>query len=208
MERRAGKYLEKNTVSDWEERYQTGNVPWEKGTPHPELIEFLRKMPMRGRVLVPGCGFGHDVRAIAASADEVVGLDIAPSAVEGAKQHGNVGGEVYICGDLFNLPRNMRGVFDWVFEHTCFCAIPRERREDYVAAVTGALAPGGRIFAVFYMNPDMDPGEQGPPFDSSKDELDARFGEHFRTIAEWTPESTHPGRESRELCRILEKTSG
>lgn len=192
-------------MSDWEERYTKGETPWEKGTPHPELIAFLRRYPLHGRVLVPGCGFGHDVRAIAATADEVVGLDIAPSAVAGAKKHPLVGGERYQVADLFALPAKMSGSFDWVFEHTCFCAIPPARRADYVTAVASALAPGGRLIAIFYMNPDMDPGELGPPFGSSKEELDELFGHSFKVIAEWVPASTHPGRDSRELCRILER---
>ena len=205
MERSASEHLEARAMSNWEERYTKGETPWEKGTPHPELIAFLRRYPLHGRVLVPGCGFGHDVRAIAATADEVVGLDIAPSAVAGAKKHPVVGGERYQTADLFALPASMRGSFDWVFEHTCFCAIPPERRDDYVSAVAGALAPGGRLLAIFYMNPDMDPGEVGPPFGSSKEELEERFGRAFKTIAEWVPASTHPGRDSRELCRILER---
>ncbi len=190
-------------MSDWEELYQAGETRWEKGTPHPELIAFLRRCPLHGRVLVPGCGFGHDVRAVAATADQVVGLDIAPSAIAGAKNHPSVGGERYVRGDLFALPAAMRGAFDWVFEHTCFCAIPPERRDDYVAAVAGALAPGGRLFAIFYMTPDMDPGEEGPPFGSTPEELDERFGGAFETVAEWPPTGTHPGREGRELCRVM-----
>jgi methyl halide transferase len=197
--------LEEDLIVMWEERYQSGNVPWEKGKAHPELVEFLRRNPMRGRVLVPGCGFGHDVRAIAAGADEVVGLDIAPSAIAGANEHGVVGGERYVLGDLFALPARMRGAFDWVFEHTCFCAIPVSCREDYVAAVAGALAEGGRLFAVFYVNPDMDPGEEGPPFGCSPNELDAFFGGRFRLLGEWVPGATHAGRSGRELCRILER---
>ncbi len=203
MERCAGQHLEEDDMSDWEERYKTGDMPWEKGSPHPELIALLRKLPIRGRVLVPGCGYGHDVRAIAATADEVVGLDIAPSAIEGAKKHPVVGGERYAVGDLFALPAKMRDSFDWVFEHTCFCAIPIERRADYVESVASALLPGGRLLAIFYMNPDMDPGEKGPPFGATREELKSCFGKAFKLVAEWIPEATHPGRDQRELCRIL-----
>ena len=205
MERCASEHLEAQPVSDWETLYQTGEMRWEKGVPHPELIATLRKLPLRGRVLVPGCGYGHDARAIAATADEVIGIDIAPSAISGAKKHPLVGGERYVLADLFHLPAALRGGFDWVFEHTCFCAIAPARREDYVAAVTNALAPSGRLLAIFYMNPEMDPGEEGPPFGTTKEELDERFGAAFRVLAEWVPATTHPGREGRELCRVMER---
>ena len=190
--------------TDWESRYQTRDMPWEKGAAHPALIAFLKSNPVHGRVLVPGCGLGHDVRALAATADEVLGLDIAPSAVSGAKAHPAVGGERYMPGDLFALPPSLRGAFDVVFEHTCFCAIHPERRADYVSAVASALVPRGFLLAVFYLDPGLDPGESGPPFGVTREELDALFGPRFTLLREWTPPATYPGRESRETCRLLQ----
>ena len=53
---------------DWEERYESGDTPWEKGAPAPPLLEWLdSRGSIRGDVLVPGCGSGYDVRAIAAA---------------------------------------------------------------------------------------------------------------------------------------------
>jgi SAM-dependent methyltransferase len=189
--------------ADWEERYRSGETPWEKGGPHPALVEFLSREPVTGRGLVPGCGFGHDVRALAATADEVVGLDVAPSAIRGAKAHPVVGGERYVRADLFALPSALRGSFDWVFEHTCFCAIDPARRPDYVSAVAGAMRPDGRLLAIFYMNPDLDPGTSGPPFGTTKAGLEESFGGRFKLLREWSPTSTFAGREGRELCQIL-----
>src|SRR6478609_6306354 len=75
MERRAGEHLASSMImeNEWDKRYQSGETPWEKGRAHPELVAFLRRQPLNGCVLVPGCGHGHDARALAACADEVVG---------------------------------------------------------------------------------------------------------------------------------------
>ncbi len=189
--------------TDWQQHYDSNDIPWEKGRPHPALVEFLQRKPIRGQVLVPGCGTGHDVRAIAATADEVVGVDIAPGAIRAAQSQGEIGGERYVTGDLFALPASFREAFDVVFEHTCFCAIPLERRADYVRAVAGALRPGGSLLAIFYLNPDMDPGESGPPFGVEKAELDRLFGADFTLLGEWVPAETFEGREDRELFRWL-----
>src|ERR1700759_5522116 len=108
--------------TDWEDHYRRKETPWEKGEASPGLVDFLKTDPVRGRVLVPGCGFGHDVRALAATADEVVGIDIAPSALSAARKIPSVGGERYELANLFSLPKALRGNFDWVWEHTCFCA--------------------------------------------------------------------------------------
>src|SRR4051812_41703777 len=137
--------------TDWEDHYRRKEMPWEKGAPSPSLLDFLATEPVRGRVFVPGCGYGHDVRALASTAEEVVGLDLAPSAVEGAQIFPKIGGEHYEIGDLFTLPPHLRGNFDWVWEHTCFCAIDPSQRPAYVDAVAEALCPGGRLLAVFYL---------------------------------------------------------
>ena len=62
-------------------------MPWEKGEPSPGLVDFLSAHPelKRGRVAVPGCGTGHDVRAFAAAGFAASGFDIAPSAISQAE---------------------------------------------------------------------------------------------------------------------------
>ena len=77
-------------MTDWNERYVLGDTPWEKGASAPPLLAWMSRYgPLTGDVLVPGCGLGHDVRAIAnASADaRVVGLDLATEALVQAKKY-------------------------------------------------------------------------------------------------------------------------
>lgn len=189
--------------TDWEAQYQKGETPWDKGGPSPGLLDALAVEPLRGRVLVPGCGAGHDVRAIAPQAEEVIGIDIAPSAIEVARRFPRVGREHYEHADLFSLPAEMRGSFDWVWEHTCFCAIDPTMRKAYVEAVAGALRPGGKLLAVFYLDPGNASPDEGPPFEVSVAELDRLFLPRFTLIREWLPLHAYPGREGREWMRIL-----
>lgn len=189
--------------TDWEDHYRRGEMPWEKGAPSPGLVDFLATHPVHGRVLVPGCGLGHDVRALAARADEVVGIDIAPSAVAAARAFPSVGAERYERADLFNLPASWRGSFDWVWEHTCFCAIQPAQRVAYVEAVAGALRPGGHLLAIFYLDPGNDSPDEGPPFEVSIAELDRLFLPHFTVAREWLPQRAYAGREGREWMRVL-----
>ena len=191
---------------DWEHAYQQKETPWDKGEPSPGLVDLLEGTPMAGRVLVPGCGLGHDVRAISVlSGTEVVGVDVAPTAVELARGFGRVGGERYALEDLFGLPESYVGAFDWVWEHTCFCAIPKARRGDYVTAVRSVLRVGGRLAAIFYLDPGWDDPEQGPPFGVSVAELDRLFlgAGRFELEREWVPVRAYAGREGRELIRVM-----
>lgn len=194
-------------ATDWEAQYQKGETPWEKGAPSPGLVDFLAEQRVEGRVFVPGCGLGHDVRALAAQGAEVVGLDIAQSAVEAARAVPPVGGERYELGDLFALPERMPGTFDWVWEHTCFCAIDPSRRVDYVDAVHAALKPGGHLLAIFYLDPGNDSPDEGPPFEVSLAELDRLFLPRFELLREWLPARAYPGREGREWMRLLKKSA-
>lgn len=193
--------------TDWESHYQSGEIPWEKGAPSPGLVDYLAAHRVEGRVLVPGCGLGHDVRALAAQGAEVIGLDIAPSAVEAAGRIPTATGERYELGNLFDLPPAMRGGFDWVWEHTCFCAIDPSMRTAYVEAVHGALRSGGHLLAIFYLDPGNPSREEGPPFEVSVGELDRLFLPHFELVREWLPENAYAGREGREWMRVLRRKS-
>ncbi len=191
--------------SDWENRYRLNDTPWEKGASAPPLLAWLKNNSLTGRVLVPGCGSGHDVRALAQVGAEPVGLDIAPSAIKLAEARPRVGSENYRIGDLFALPDDLRNAFDWVFEHTCFCAIDPSLRTDYVDAVADCLRPGGNLLAIFYLDPGHDHPGDGPPFGSSRAELDALFCDRFETLSEEIPMIAYAGREGRELLRVLRR---
>ncbi|MGB8353311.1 MAG: methyltransferase [Chthoniobacteraceae bacterium] len=193
-------------MTDWESRYKSGETPWEKGAPSPGLLEYLEtNPPLNGKILVPGCGRGHDVRAISNSSNEVTGLDIAPSAIQGADSFQKTGRETYRLEDLFNLPPDLRQAFDWVWEHTCFCAIDPSMRPAYVQAVSTALKPGGHLLAIFYLDPGNDNENDGPPFGVTLAQLDAFFRDSFDLVREWLPSRAYPGREGREWMRLLKK---
>ena len=198
---------------DWEQHYQDGHTPWNKGAPAPPLQEWIKSNPdaIGGSVLVPGCGHGHDVHELASAteATEIVGIDISPSAVESAGKKSRSDRTHFELADLFNLPDTLRNRFDWVWEHTCFCAIDPALRSDYVDGVHGALKPDGRLLAVFYLNPyDNDhPRGGGPPHGTSEDELKQLFVESgkFELLESYVPAESYAGRESLELTALLKK---
>lgn len=182
--------------TEWETRYQTKDMPWEKGEPSPGIVDFLADHPglPQGTVCVPGCGTGHDVRAWARAGFAAEGYDLAPSAVCLAQEKSREEGlapKFHLADFLIDEPQQR---FDWLFEHTLFCAINPGRRDDYVKAVLRWLKPGGNYLAVNYLIPD----EDGPPFGTTHAELWERFSPHFDLLAEWVPRS-YPNRVGLEL---------
>jgi len=191
--------------TDWEARYQAHDMPWEKGGPSPGLVDFLAAHPRlaRGTVLTPGCGTGHDTRAWAAAGFTAAGCDIAPSAIRLARRKTAAAGlsAQFIHGDF--LADAAPGPYDWIFEHTLFCAIDPARRGDYVSAVLRRLKSAGRYLAVNYLIPDKD----GPPFGTTRQELLHRFSPHFALQAEWVPRS-YPNRTGLELMLWWRRRKG
>ncbi len=186
----------------WDGRYRTGDTPWEKGFGAPPLAEYLERSTFSGRILVPGCGHGHDVRLLALKGAEPLGLDMSPTALAKAKEYAPAGKEDYLLGDLFQLDANLQGSFDGVFEHTCLCAIDPAHRQKYVKAVVGALKEVGELLAIFFVHIE-DP--DGPPYPISIDEIDELFHPFFDTIDQWWPNKAFSGREGREQMRLLRK---
>jgi SAM-dependent methyltransferase len=193
-----------DTTVDWNSAYLRNSIPWEKGEAAPPLLEYLEGAELKGRVFVPGCGLGHDVRALAEAGAEPLGFDISAKAVELADGYTKTGSETYVVGDLFNLPEEMCGAFDWVFEHTCLSALAPTMRAAYIDAYHKALKPGGKVLAIFFINPwDWNEMPEPPPYGISVEDIDAMIAGRFRVEEEWRPTRQYPGREGRELMRVL-----
>lgn len=190
-------------ITDWDQAYQDNFTPWDKGLPAPPLVKWLEHNNLSGRVLVPGCGVGHDVAHLVSRGIDAHGLDIAPTAIAQAKKRYPQLAERFALGDLFAFT----GRFDAIVEHTCLCALPPKWRTKYRDAVVSLLKPGGMLVGVFFINPEMDPGETGPPFGISSEELATLFADHFTLVESHVPEAAYPGREGRELLRVLKLTA-
>jgi methyl halide transferase len=176
----------------WDERYRTGDTPWDKGEPSPGLVDFLAQEKYTpGTVLVPGCGRGYDCQELARHGFEVTGLDLCNVAfADAAAAAPSVR---FIVGDFLTHT----GQYDLVFEHTCFCAIHPDLRDPYVESAARVLKPGGHLLGIFYNIRT----EEGPPFGTTRAELWERFSPRFELVSEKVPRSW-PSREGEELLLL------
>ncbi|OIP99392.1 MAG: thiopurine S-methyltransferase [Zetaproteobacteria bacterium CG2_30_46_52] len=146
---------------DWEGMYQAEQTGWDRGQASPALAQWLASEHLADksqRILIPGCGRGYEVIALAKLGFNVTAIDIAPSAIAALNQ-GLAEAGVYattICGDIFTYDAQHK--FDVVYEQTCLCAIRPDEREAYAQKLSEWLKFSGKL--LFSM---MQTGVQGGP---------------------------------------------
>lgn len=185
----------------WELRYTEGTAGWDLGGPPPALVGLLQTLgATRLRVLVPGCGNGHDAIAWAGAGHEVVALDFAPSAIEGTRAGAAAAGVelTAVQMDLFDMTDEVGAPFDAVWEQTCYCAIQPEQRDAYIAAIAKVLRPGGALHGIFWNHGKAG----GPPFDISPDEVRGRFGAAFEIVSIAPVTASVPSRANENLAHF------
>ena len=190
---------------DWDQSYQNNETPWERGEPAPPLVEYLESHSISGRVLVPGCGLGHDVRLVASMGCDALGVDLSETALNRARAYKDPeqGSVSYQLADMLDANNGIRGAsFDYVFEHTCFCAIDPGLRKDYVNAVQRYLKPRGYFLAILFTNLD-DP--EGPPFATSHAEVENLYSPVFEIVRHWKPTRYYASREDEESMYLMRK---
>jgi len=189
----------------WDRRYQEGRDGWDLGQPAPPLQDFLGSHPLAphppGRVLVPGCGRGHEARLLAELGFAVVGLDFSAEAITAARQWAARPGANlrWLQANLFDRPAlaaaglgpaSLQGVV----EHTCFCAIEPQQRPAYLQTVADLLAPGGWLLGLFWCHGRPD----GPPYGSDPGELAGALAQAGLTKALWQPApNSAPGQQQQ-----------
>jgi SAM-dependent methyltransferase len=184
----------------WEQIYAGGTPPWDKQQAAPPLVRALNDLDLSPgtRAFVPGCGIGHEALHLARRGARVTAVDIAAAAVDGVRRLATQASvEVRaVQADLFDLPAEAAGPYDLLVEHTCFCAIPPARRDDYAAVAARLLPPGGRLIGLFF---EVDQAmEEGPPFPTTRADVEQHFGAAFRLDHVEQPADSFPGREGRE----------
>ena len=190
---------------NWEEIYQKGEVFWNKGEASPPMKQYLERHPVRGRALVPGCGHGHEVALAVEHGLDAIGLDIAPTGVAEARALYPKLAERFVVGDLFNPPAELRGAFDLVLEHTCLSGLHPSLRADYRRGIDLTLKRGGLLIGVWFIEPDLDPGDEGPPFPFSVPDLTALFAQDYEVVEDYVPDVSFPTRVKQERIRVLRR---
>ena len=162
----------------WDTRFRDGATPWDAGAAPKKLAEWLRARAT-GRVLIPGCGSGYEVRLFAESGWDVLAIDFSAAAIEAARRELGRWSSLLQQADFFRLHA---APFDLVYERAFLCALPRARWPDWGKHMADLVRPGGALAGFFY----LDDNQRGPPFGTSSARLNELLGPAFE-LAESEP---------------------
>ena len=155
----------------WNDSYAAGELPWDTGEPEPLLVEFVTSGRIRPtRTLEIGAGTGTNGIWLAERGFEVLGIDVAPLAVERA--NAKLNGRALPCrfaalDFLAGAPPNDLSAsgssFEFIFDRGCFHVFDeREERARFAVRVAAVLASGG-LWLSLIGSTEGGPRELGPP---------------------------------------------
>ncbi|RZC66107.1 hypothetical protein C5167_009795 [Papaver somniferum] len=157
--------IDEYSAGGWNKCWEQGVTPWDLGQPTPVLLQLLDKETLpKGRVLVPGCGAGHDVIAIANPERYVVGLDLSENGIKRAREISlslpNAKCFEFIEADFFTWRPTEK--FDLIFDYTFFCAIEPGMRASWGTQMHELLKPDGELITLMFPTDDRYGGS--PPY--------------------------------------------
>jgi SAM-dependent methyltransferase len=164
----------------WNERFVTGSIPWDRGEANPQLSAWLADGTLTPgqRIVVPGCGQGWEVAALAKAGLQVTGIDFAPQALTLCERLLMRAGVSATLVDADVLHWQPPAPLDAVFEQTCLCALYPDYWTHYAAQLHRWLKPGGQLLALFMQAPRPSANEgviEGPPYHCDINAMRALF---------------------------------
>jgi len=186
----------------WNHIYQTESPGWEIEMPSPPLAAAIPSLKIpKSRVLVLGCGSGEDAALMARAGHAVTAVDFSEEAIGRAqKKHGDLGIQWH-QQDALQLQDAWIENFDIIIEHTFYCAIQPERRNELVQLWRRYLTPGGFLIGVFFsMEKPL-----GPPFGGSEWEIRERLRPHLQFLNWQRCRNSLKKRMGKEVLLVAQK---
>lgn len=173
--------IEPSPAERWQQRYETGDTPWDTGRPSSMLVQVVAAEKIAPcRALELGCGTGVNAVWLAQQGFDVVGVDISPRAIERARQRAAEAGvrATLQTMDVLQLGE-VRPEFHFFFDRGCYHVVRKLDAARYVRTVADWTLPGA--LGLVLAGNAKEPNEPGPPV-VSEDEFRREWGEHFDVV--------------------------
>ena len=206
----------------WQQHWEQAHTPWDAGQSAPALLHLLQAptsiaaalvtstSQSKPRALVPGCGTGYDVFALAEAGFTALGLDLAPALephFQRAREKANISAEAATLkvGSFFDLPEQESGGFDFAWDYTFLCALDPKMRQDWASTYSLLIRTGGILATLIFPIGDPESSSGNAPHPINFTLVQSLLGEQFELVERSLPEASHPGREGKEELALWRK---
>lgn len=166
---------ERMTGRPWDASYHEGGpAPWDVGRPQPAIVRVASEGGFAGAVLDAGCGTGENALHVASLGLQVLGVDVAETALAIAREKADDRRiEVeFAVADAFQLDSTGGRRFDTVLDCGLFHTFDAAERPRYVASLASVTEHGGTVYVLCFSDDGPDTGPHPPV---RRDELRAAF---------------------------------
>lgn len=145
------------TAEFWNSAYDNQDAPWVIEGPQPAIVALERDGWIRGRVLDIGCGAGEHTILLTKLGYDVLGVDLAPSALAYARSNAaaqQVPTARFEVQDALELGDRPIGAYDTIIDSALFHVFGTdpEARATYVRNLHALSAPGGLVHVLALSN--------------------------------------------------------
>ena len=182
----------------WLQRWREGRIGFHLEDTHPALARFwpTLSIPVGTKVLVPLCGKSLDMRWLAEQGYPVLGVELAPEAIEqflesqkngvvqgGVSRYRQAGFDVsrqgmveLWQGDFFHLHIRQVNEVGAFYDRASLIALPPATRQRYAFHLAQLMPPGAHGLLVSLHH---DEGDAGPPYSVTRSEVETLFTPNF-----------------------------
>jgi SAM-dependent methyltransferase len=149
----------------WDERFERGFTPWDRGGVPEALGAFVAAAPRPLRTLIPGCGTGYELGFLLDAGWDATAIDFSPAAVASAKAAVGPWSARVVEADFFSYQPPY--TLELIYERAFLCAMPRGLWDAVARRWAGLLPSGARLAGFFF----FDDVPKGPPFGIDRERL-------------------------------------
>jgi SAM-dependent methyltransferase len=200
-------HAERNDPLGWfealyhEARGDEAIVPWADMVPNPHLCQWHRRTGFDfrcKRCLKIGCGLGDDAEYMASAGGSVVAFDISPTAIEWCRRRFPASKVAYLVANLFAVPPDWRGEFDFVLESYTLQVFPLDLRRRAIQEIADLVAPSGTLLLICRGREESEsPGAMPWPLTRREVQSLSAFGLRELSFEDYTDTETPPVRRFR-----------
>lgn len=174
----------------WMQKWKRNEIAFHKNEAHPLLTRFFGSLALKpgSRVFIPLCGKTRDISWLLSQGLRVAGAELSKIAIEqlfaelqlsptvtdfgSIQRHSAKDIDIYV-GNFFDLPKDLLGRVDAVYDRAALVALPEQMRQRYAVHLTQITQAASQLVVSYDYDQSL---AVGPPFCVSGAEIRNLYG--------------------------------